>query len=164
MSGTVARLAELDQTAIRRLLSRYGVGLVVVPAGAPIPGSYWGEPEAGLSARRLYARADTPAHSLLHELGHFVCMTADRRVSLWRDAGGDTAEECAVCYLQVLLADGFEELGQARMLDDMDAWGYSFRQGTAERWFHGDGRSARRWLLDHGLIDAASHPTGCLRQ
>ena len=53
----------------------------------------------------LYVRADTPVHSLLHELSHYVCMTPERRAGLDRDAGGDDAEECAVCYLQILLAD-----------------------------------------------------------
>ena len=32
------------------------------------PGSYWGDSEAGLRGNALYVRADTPLHSLLHEL------------------------------------------------------------------------------------------------
>ena len=76
-----------------------------------LPGSYWGESEAGLRGNVLYVRADTPLHSLLHELSHYVCMSPERRAGLDRDAGGDDAEECAVCYLQILLAD---ELPHAR--------------------------------------------------
>ena len=41
-----------------------------------LPGSYWGDSEAGLRANVLYVRADTPLHSLLHELSHYVCMSA----------------------------------------------------------------------------------------
>jgi hypothetical protein len=160
---SVTVLADLDDARVASLVRAYRARLRSVPAGAAIPGSYWGAPEAGLVADRLYARADTPAHSLLHELSHFVCMTAARRACLTTDAGGDTDEECAVCYLQVLLADQLSELGRDKVLTDMDAWGYSFREGSAARWFAGDGRAARAWLLEHGLIDQAEQPTWRLR-
>ena len=116
------------------MLGRYGVELVGVAAGAPIPFSYWGEPEAGIRGTRVFARADTPAHSVLHELGHIVCMSAARRAALVRDAGGDDDEESAVCYLQVALADWLPTFGRARALLDMDRWGCTFREGSAQRW------------------------------
>ena len=75
------------------------------------------------------------------------------------DAGGDTDEECGVCYLQVLLADELAGFGRERCLADMDLWGYSFREGSARCWFAGDGELARRWLVAHDLIDGASRPT-----
>ncbi len=127
--------------------------------GTDIPASYWGAPEAGIAAQCLFARADTPAHSLLHELSHYVCMSPNRRAALWRDAGGDADEECAVCYLQILLADRLPELGRERLLADLDAWGYSFREGSAAAWFAGDGAAARHWLVEHALIDADEVPT-----
>ncbi|HLF09980.1 MAG TPA: hypothetical protein VJA26_02105 [Gammaproteobacteria bacterium] len=119
----VTPLAALDMQRVARLLDAYRVRLILVADGAAIPGSYWGAPEAGLVADRLYARPDTPAHSLLHELSHYVCMSAQRRARLATDAGGDTDEECAVCYLQILLADEFPELGRAKSCADMDTWG-----------------------------------------
>lgn len=157
MSRTL--LADLDPAAVAACLGRYGARLVEVAAGAPIPGSYWGEPEAGLIGHCVHARADTPAHSLLHELGHYVCMSAERRARLERDAGGDDEEECAVCYLQVLLADRFEGFGRRKILRDMDEWGYSFREGSARAWLAGDARFARRWLLERGLVDARDRVT-----
>ena len=111
---------------------------------AALPGSYWGESEAGLRGNVLYVRADTPLHSLLHELSHFVCMSPERRAGLDRDAGGDDAEECAVCYLQILLADELPQLGRERMFEDMDAWGYTFRLGSSRAWFERDAADARR--------------------
>ena len=127
-----------------------------------MPGSYWGAPEAGLVAATLYARRDTPVHSVLHEASHYVCMSPERRARLHGDAGGDTQEECAVCYLQVLLADELPApMGRRRMWRDMDAWGYSFREGSAAAWFAGDGEEARRWLLERRLINAAGQP--CFR-
>ncbi|HEX5418380.1 MAG TPA: hypothetical protein VFY39_00135, partial [Gammaproteobacteria bacterium] len=75
----------------------------------------------------------------------------------------DDDEECAVCYLQVLLADMLEGFGRGKSLRDMDAWGYSFREGSAENWFHSDGRFARAWLLRYGLIDEQDRVTGRLR-
>ena len=98
------RLAGLDRVALGVLLSRYGMELRLVPAGEDIPGSYWGDSEAGLKGAVLYARPDTPLHSVLHEAAHYICMTPERRSGLDRDAGGDDAEECAVCYLQLLLS------------------------------------------------------------
>lgn len=163
MNVRVKVLAELDRAAFGELTSRYGVGLVWLAPGAEIPASYWGAPEAGLAFGRLFVRADTPLHSALHELAHYVCMSAVRRMRLFRDAGGDAAEECAVCYLQVLLADTLEGCSGDALLADMDRWGYSFREGSAARWFAGDGTEARAWLHARGLITEADAPSGKLR-
>src|SRR5258706_16195938 len=98
------RLAATDRSAVVQLLMRYGLELRMVEPGAQIPGSYWGESEAGLRGGTLLARPDTPLHSILHETPPFICMSPERRGGLDRDAGGGDAEENAVCYLQVLLA------------------------------------------------------------
>ena len=163
MARSVKTLAEVDGAALGALARRYAVDVAWLPAGADIPGSYWGAPEAGLVARRLFVRPDTPLHSALHELSHFVCMPPRRRISLYRDAGGDVAEECAVCYLQVLLADTLPGYSSAALLEDMDVWGYSFREGSAARWFVGDGADAHAWLLARELVTASSSPTWRLR-
>jgi hypothetical protein len=160
---TVVALAALDRAEIDALLTAYGARLVEVAARDAIPGSYWGDSEAGLVGNAVYVRADTPAHSFLHELSHYICMSAERRAALATDAGGDDDEECGVCYLQVLLANHLRGFGAARCLSDMDAWGYSFREGAARAWFDGDGEHARAWLLTHDLIDSASSPTRKLR-
>jgi hypothetical protein len=128
-----------------------------------IPGSYWGDCEAGLQGNRLYARLDTPLHSALHEAAHYVCMTPERRTGLDRDAGGDDAEESAVCYLQILLADQLSGVGRNRLCADMDEWGYSFRLGGARAWFEGDADDARIWLASHYVIDSNDRPTWSLR-
>jgi hypothetical protein len=150
-------------TALPALLARYGLELARVADGAPIPGSYWGDSEAGLIGRRLLVRADTPLHSALHEACHYICMAPARRANLHTDAGGDHAEENGVCYLQILLADQFPGVGRARMQRDMDRWGYSFRLGSSRAWFEHDAADARDWLLAYGLIDAADRPTWQLR-
>ena len=80
-------------------------------------------------------------------------MTPERRAGLDTDAGGDDAEESAVCYLQILLAGSLANVGRERMCRDMDEWGYSFRLGSAAKWFAEDAQDARRWLRQHGLID-----------
>ena len=156
----VTQLADLDRSEVETLCTLYGARLILVSPGEAIPGSYWGEPEAGLIDNVLYAREDTPAHSALHELAHYVCMDDARRARLATDAGGDVDEECGVCYLQVLLAERLTGFGRVRCLRDMDAWGYSFREGSARAWVRGDGRDARLWLLEHGMIDADDRPTG----
>jgi len=150
----VLQLSDLPDGAAAELLSQLGLGLSLVSPGDPIPGSYWGESEAGIDAHRLWARADTPLHSLLHEACHWVCATQLGRTTAAGDAASDDAEECAVCYLQVLLADNWPNpMSRARLFADMDSWGYSFREGSAARWFQGDGEDARQWLLARGIID-----------
>ena len=159
----VLTVAELDAPALGGLLQRYGLAPVAVAADADIPGSFWGESEAGLIDNRLYVRPDTPVHSALHEACHYVCMDSGRRSGLHTDAGGDYAEEDAVCYLQVLLADHLPGVGRDRLLADMDAWGYSFRLGSARRWFEMDAEDALAWLQREGLVDAQGNPTWQLR-
>jgi hypothetical protein len=50
------------------------------------------------------------------------------------------------------------------MMQDMDAWGYTFRLGSASDWFHRDAENAARWLEVHGLIDRNAGPTWQLNQ
>jgi hypothetical protein len=152
-----------DRVALALLLARYGLELSLTAPEELIPGSYWGESEAGLRGDRLYARLDTPVHSILHEASHFICMSPERRAGLDRDAGGGDPEEAAVCYLQILLADELPGVGRARLFADMDAWGYSFRLGNTRAWFEQDADDAREWLRQHALVDATDRLTGSLR-
>jgi hypothetical protein len=159
----VLRVGPDAHPSIFELTRRYGVELVPGAPDTKLPGSYWGESEAGLRGNALYVRPDTPLHSLLHELSHYICMAPERRVRLDRDAGGNDDEECAVCYLQILLAEELPMLGRARILSDMDAWGYSFRLGAARAWFEQDAGDAARWLRHNGIIDIDGRPTFRLR-
>ena len=159
----VALLSGSDRAALALLLARYGLTLTLVGCADAIPGSYWGDSEAGLRGDCLYARLDTPLHSVLHEAGHYVCMTPERRAGLDRDAGGDDLEEAAVCYLQLLFADELPRVGRERLFTDMDAWGYSFRLGGTRAWFEQDAEDAREWLCRHGIIDASGLLTGAPR-
>lgn len=157
------RLAASDHSAIARLLHQYGLDLRLVEPNADIPGSYWGDSEAGLQGNTLLARHDTPLHSILHETAHYICMTPERRVGLDRDAGGDDDEEHAVCYLQVLLADRVPGFGRERAFLDMDEWGYSFRLGSTRAWFEQDAQAAREWLRAQGITEMDAGLTGRLR-
>jgi hypothetical protein len=159
----VLRLAAIGRVGLGVLLARYDLELVLVAPEEKIPASYWGDTEAGLQGHRLYARLDTPLHSVLHEASHYICMSAKRRTGLDRDAGGDDLEESAVCYLQILLADELPGVGRERLCRDMDEWGYSFRLGSARAWFENDADDARLWLEANGLIDPLRRPRWQLR-
>lgn len=141
------------------MLARYELRYCMVANGAAIPGSYWGEPEAGLIGNTLYVRPDTPVHSALHEACHYLCMDSTRRHMLHTDAQGDDAEECAVCFLQIVLAGMLPGVGVMRLCQDMDEWGYTFRLGSAHQWYEADAAEARDWLLHRRLIDANGRPT-----
>jgi hypothetical protein len=153
-----------DVPALPVVLSRFGLAVQTVADGAAIPGSYWGAPEAGIIGNDLFVRQDTPLHSALHEACHVICMDPARRARLHTDAGGDYAEEDAVCYLQIVLADAFPGVGRERMCADMDAWGYTFRLGSAQAWFEQDAEDARAWLIRHGVLGSDGNPTWTLRQ
>lgn len=164
LDDSVMCVREVARAPLLTLLTRFGLTPEAVPVDTEIPGSYWGEREAGLVGSRIHFRDDTPLQSLLHEASHYICMDAARRAALHKDAGGDFDEENAVCYLQILLADQVMGFGRERMLHDMDAWGYTFRLGSAKAWFESEADAARQWLLREGLIDASSQPTGQLRR
>lgn len=148
---------------LRELLRPYGLQVHEVADGREILGSYWGESEAGLVADGLYVRADTPLHSALHEACHYICMDDRRRQQLHTDAGGDYMEENGVCYLQILLAEHIPGVGGEVLQQDMDQWGYSFRLGSARRWFREDAEDALAWLRTSGLVDPDRNPTWKLR-
>jgi hypothetical protein len=148
----VLTVGELGAGHLRALFAHFGLAVEAHPDNAPIPGTFWGEPEAGLIGATLHVRADTPVHSALHEGAHFVCMEPARRQQLHTDAGGDDLEESAVCYLQIALSEHLENYSKTALLRDMDAWGYSFRLGSACRWFAADAEDARTWLERRAIL------------
>jgi hypothetical protein len=152
VSPSVLRLADIDQNAIQSMLARYGLSLVRVADGEAIPGSFWGDDEAGIIVHRVYARADTPVHSVLHEAGHLIVLPPERRAAVHTDATDSIEEEDAVCYLQIVLGDALPGVGRARIMADMDAWGYSFRLGSTRAWFEQDAENAMTWLAERGLL------------
>ena len=152
----VLTLADIDRSHVAALLGSYGLQLVHVDDGAPIPGSYWGEPEAGLVGATVFARADTPVHSLLHEAAHLIVLPPEKRAHVHTDATDSVAEEDAVCVLQSLLGDAIPGVGAARVFADMDAWGYTFRLGSARAYVEQDASEAWEWLHERGLVDAGT--------
>ncbi len=162
-SKAVLLVGDISRTTVSAFLSGYGLTAEWVSDDSPITASFWGDPEAGIVGRTVFVRSDTPVHSMLHEVCHIICMTEQRRNQLDRDAGGDAAEESAVCYLQVVLADQLAGVGRSRLMQDMDSWGYSFRLGSTNRWFAEDAEDAQSWLFEKGLLDAADEPLFRLR-
>ena len=152
--STVLQMDDIDVDDVASLLARYGLALEQVANGDPIPGSYWGECEAGIVGSTVYARRDTPVHSLLHEACHLIVLPPDRRKGVHTDATDSIEEEDAVCVLQGLLGDALAGVGRDRVLADMDAWGYTFRLGSARAYVEHDAESAWTWLQMRGLVDA----------
>jgi hypothetical protein len=152
----VLRLADVEVADVAALLARHGLALDLVAAQASIPGSYWGEPEAGIIGTTVHARADTPVHSLLHEACHLLVMPGERRATVHTDASDSIAEEDATCYLQIVLADALPGVGRDRLMRDMDEWGYTFRLGSTRAWFEGDADDARQWLQARALLPSCA--------
>lgn len=148
-------LRDIDPADAAAVLARHGLSLTLVADGAPIPGSYWGEPEAGIIASEVFVRPDTPVHSMLHEACHLIVLPPERRAAVHTDATDSVAEEDATCYLQILLADQIPGVGSDRLMADMDAWGYSFRLGSTRAWFERDAEDARAWLAARSLLPTA---------
>jgi len=156
-------VANLPAQALQNLLHIYSIQVKSVANSEIIPGSFWGDSEAGLIKNTLYVRPETPVHSALHEACHYICLDPVRRNDLDTDAGGDYDEENAVCYLQILLASKLSGCSADIVLRDMDSWGYTFRLGSALAWFKNDAEDAQQWLLKKQLIDQDNLPTGRLR-
>ena len=150
----VLRVAELPHEDLAALLAGHQLRLHAVEDGLPIPGSFWGDPEAGVIGSTVYARGDTPVHSLLHEACHLIVLPPERRAQVHTDATDSDIEEDATCYLQIVLAGHLPGVGSERLMADMDAWGYSFRLGSTKAWFDGDAEDARAWLLERNLLPA----------
>ena len=155
---------DINKENFRTLLNKYQLEIIDSADNKDIPGSFWGDEEAGLIGNKLYLRDDTPVHSALHESCHFICMDQQRRDGLHTDAGGGYDEENGVCYLQILLSDHVNEMGRQRMFDDMDEWGYSFRLGSAKKWFEEDADDALQWLQTFNLLNEDKQPNWQVRK
>jgi len=160
---SILTCADIEFTQLQQLLGKYDLKIHLVEDNKKIPGSWFGEPEAGIIENNLYIRNDTPVHSALHESCHYICMSADRREKLHTNAGGDYDEENGVCYLSILLSQYIEGFGLERMLSDMNEWGYTFRLGSSKRWFEEDAQDAVDWLEKNKIIMPVNKPTWSIR-
>ena len=151
-----------NKQSIIDLLSRYSLKITEVTSDA-IPGSFWGDSEAGIIANEIFVRQDTPVHSLMHEACHFICMDQTRRSKLDTNAEGDYDEENAVCYLQIYLSGFISDYSSLKMMNDMDIWGYTFRLGSAKKWYENDADDALAWLKKERIFNQKSHTTWVLR-
>ncbi|WP_313461416.1 hypothetical protein [Stenotrophomonas sp.] len=150
----VTRVGEIRFDDAARLLAAHDLRLHRVDDGAVIPGSYWGEPEAGIIGSDVYVRDDTPVHSMLHEACHLIVLPPERRALVHTDATDSVPEEDATCYLQIVLAGQLPGVGSDRLMADMDAWGYTYRLGSTRAWFEQDAEDAKAWLIERGLLPA----------
>lgn len=162
--NTVLKVSDLNIADIVILLNQYHLTLELIENNQLISGSFWGDSEAGLIESTVFVREDTPAHSLLHETCHFICMDDERRQNLNTNAGGGYDEENAVCYLQILLANDLAGMTSERMMQDMDSWGYTFRLGSTKAWFEDDAEDALAWLKEKLLLDSNNKPNYQLRK
>ncbi len=156
-------LSNTPYQALIPILSRYQLQLTQVSADSKIPHSFWGSPEAGRLKSTLYARVDSPIHSILHETCPYICMPPDQRSLTQVDAVGSALVESACCYLQIVLADHIEGINRQDLMHDMDTWGYSFRLGSTARWFFADSEDARQWLIEFQILNTSNYPTLNLR-
>lgn len=155
-ADSVLTLGQIGFEPAAELLAGHGLELRRVADGESIPGSYWGDSEAGVIAHAVFARSDTPVHSLLHEAAHLLVMPRERLDAVHTNATDSIAEEDAACYLQILLAGSLRGVGRDRLMADMDAWGYSFRLGSARAWFELDAQDALQFLEARGIAPLAS--------
>ncbi len=147
-------LSDIGFEAPRQLLARYRLELIQVEANTPIPGSFWGECEAGVIGSQVFARLDTPVHSLLHEACHLIVLPEEKRADVHTDATDSVAEEDAVCVLQAILGDELPSVGRESIWADMDEWGYTFRLGSAKAYFENDAHTAFQFLVDKKIINS----------
>ena len=113
MHTDVLRFAAIDPAGLERLLQRWGLQLRVVAAGDDIPGSFWGEEEAGLIADSLYVRPDTPVHSALHEACHFIFISKEQGNIMAKQAAAAPAVKAGpIQRLRTFYSEVTTELGK----------------------------------------------------
>ena len=107
-----------------------------------------------MSLRPSYRRHQprTPSACRASKVPSLPPRPPERRARVHTDASDCVLEEDATCYLQIVLADGLSGVGSDRLMADMDAWGYSFRLGSARAWFERDAEDALAWLMERGLL------------
>jgi len=150
-ADAVLRVGDIGFDEPRQLLHGFGLTLIEVAERQAIPGSYWGDTEAGIIGTTVYARVDTPVHSLLHEACHLIVLPTEKRALVHTDATDSIEEEDATCYLQIVLGGQLPSVGSARIMEDMDRWGYTYRLGSTRAWFEQDAMEARAFLVSRGL-------------
>ena len=91
-------------------------------------------------------------------------MPEELRLQLNKDAKSDNAEESAVCYLQILLADSLQNIERSLLMKDMDDWVYSFRLGSTEEWFKNDANDSLEWLKRKKILDKRGNISWLLRK
>src|SRR3546814_11455545 len=111
--GEVLRLRDIAFADAAALLARYDLHLEHVPDDAPIPGSYWGESEAGLIGTTVHAPSDTPVHSLLHKACHLIVLSPDRRAAVHTDTPASAEEEDAVALRHAMPGEAHPGRGPA---------------------------------------------------
>ena len=155
---------DCEKKDLRYLVNKFNFNLEIIINSQEIPASYWGDPEAGLIGKTIFVKSITPLHSFLHEFSHLVCMPEELRLQLNKDAKSDNAEESAVCYLQILLADSLQNIERSLLMKDMDDWGYSFRLGSTEEWFKNDANDSLEWLKRKKILDKRGNISWLLRK
>ncbi len=116
-AGDVLRLASIDLDDARALLARYGLALECVADGAAIPGSYWGEPEAGADRHDgVRARRHAGAFAAARSRAPDRAAARKARDDPHRRHPIRSAEEDATCYCRSLLGDALPGVGRERML------------------------------------------------
>ena len=111
-AASVLTVGQIGFDDAATLLAAFGLRLHRVAAGEKIPGSYWGEPEAGIIAANVYVRDDTPVHSMLHEACHLIVLPEEKRALVDTDA---TARKMRSILIREDLT--YEKHGQDRSCD-----------------------------------------------
>jgi len=93
----------IDRLPLEVMLDRYGLAFVLAAPEEVIPGSYWGEREAGLMGSRSSPGSTRRCIRCCTGRAISSACRPSGRAGLDTDAGGDDAEENAVCYLQILI-------------------------------------------------------------
>jgi hypothetical protein len=146
-AASVLTLADIHFDDAAALLHRFGLRCSASPTAHRFPAATGANRGRDHRQRTVYARSDTPVHSLLHEACHLIVLPPERRAPCTPTPPIRSRGRRGL-LLQGLLADALPGVGSDRVLADMDAWGYTFRLGSARAWFEHDADDAWAWLQD----------------
>ena len=148
---TCCCLRDIGFDDVAALLARYGLAARARRRRRADPRQLLGRTRSRPDRPRVHARDDTPVHSLLHEAAHLIVLPPERARRAYRRHRFGRGRRRRLRAAVAARRRPARRRPRALMAD-MDAWGYTFRLGSARAYFERDAEDAGPGCSARGLV------------